>query len=370
MRSEHGGAEAERGELDELRAGDECRRAVRRARSTSTSSAEAGGGEQSASAQVARQPAPRELAERDDGERDEQRCRRARSRRWCRRRRRRADGWSRARTRQTASRHEQQRDARNAKLGPAGPCAGARSRGPYDSPMRVVLLTGIWPPDVGGPATHGPDFARVPPRSRPRRPRRHDGRRRADRAPGPGHDDRARRAVRRPLPARRDDRLPARASGPTWSTRRRRTPLQRSPRAGRPLVAKLVSDPAYERARRYGVFAGSLEEFQQASGAGVDDAQASAHRRASPRRGAIVVPSRYLAEIATGWGLDPVARRGARQPCAASADRRARAARARDTRLRRAPDRAEGAAGAPRGAARASTARSSCWSATGPSASA
>src|SRR6059036_974697 len=30
---------------------------------------------------------------------------------------------------------------------------------PYDSPMRVVFITGIWPPDVGGPATHGPDFA-------------------------------------------------------------------------------------------------------------------------------------------------------------------------------------------------------------------
>ena len=26
--------------------------------------------------------------------------------------------------------------------------------------MRVVFLTGIWPPDVGGPATHGPEFAR------------------------------------------------------------------------------------------------------------------------------------------------------------------------------------------------------------------
>ena len=26
--------------------------------------------------------------------------------------------------------------------------------------MRIVFLTGIWPPDVGGPATHGPEFAR------------------------------------------------------------------------------------------------------------------------------------------------------------------------------------------------------------------
>src|SRR3954470_18214287 len=30
----------------------------------------------------------------------------------------------------------------------------------YDSRMRVAFLTGIWPPDIGGPATHGPDFAR------------------------------------------------------------------------------------------------------------------------------------------------------------------------------------------------------------------
>ena len=26
--------------------------------------------------------------------------------------------------------------------------------------MHILLLPGIWPPDVGGPATHGPDFAR------------------------------------------------------------------------------------------------------------------------------------------------------------------------------------------------------------------
>ena len=25
--------------------------------------------------------------------------------------------------------------------------------------MKIIFLTGIWPPDVGGPATHGPDFA-------------------------------------------------------------------------------------------------------------------------------------------------------------------------------------------------------------------
>ena len=56
--------------------------------------------------------------------------------------------------------------------------------------MRIVFLTGIWPPDVGGPATHGPDFAALPARSRPRGPRRDDGRRRADRAARAGRVDR------------------------------------------------------------------------------------------------------------------------------------------------------------------------------------
>ncbi len=72
--------------------------------------------------------------------------------------------------------------------------------------------------------------------------------------------------------------------------------------AHRPLVAKLVSDPAYERARRWRLFAGTLEEFQEAGGArliALKRARTLALRRART----LVVPSRYLAEIARGWGL-------------------------------------------------------------------
>jgi glycosyltransferase involved in cell wall biosynthesis len=73
--------------------------------------------------------------------------------------------------------------------------------------------------------------------------------------------------------------------------------------ARRPLVAKLVTDPAYERAWRYGVFRGSMEAFQKASGP-----RAAALRWirdvSLQRARHIVVPSRYLAEIAGGWGLD------------------------------------------------------------------
>src|SRR5207248_2263580 len=73
--------------------------------------------------------------------------------------------------------------------------------------------------------------------------------------------------------------------------------------ARRPLVAKLVSDPAYERARRYGLFAGSLEAFQAASGGSVSTLKRL--RTASLRRARrIVVPSAYLGDIAARWGLD------------------------------------------------------------------
>ena len=54
--------------------------------------------------------------------------------------------------------------------------------------------------------------------------------------------------------------------------------------ARRPLVVKLVSDPAYERARRYGLFAGTLEEFQAAAARGVEALKA-ARTRALRRRG-------------------------------------------------------------------------------------
>jgi len=73
--------------------------------------------------------------------------------------------------------------------------------------------------------------------------------------------------------------------------------------ARRPLVAKLVSDPAYERARRYGLFSGTLEAFQTERS--VRDLPLKQLRTAALRRAKrVVVPSRYLAEIAAGWGID------------------------------------------------------------------
>jgi glycosyltransferase involved in cell wall biosynthesis len=169
--------------------------------------------------------------------------------------------------------------------------------------MRVVFLTGIWPPDVGGPATHGPDFARF------LRDRGHDVRvvtmgdaQPAERPVPVVSISRARPfPVRYPQVAAAGFRL-ARRADVVYATATYAAAAAASAR--RPLVVKLVSDPAYERARRYGVFRGPLEAFEEARTPALLALRRL--RTASLRRAArVVVPSRYLARIASGWGLDP-----------------------------------------------------------------
>lgn len=170
--------------------------------------------------------------------------------------------------------------------------------------MRIAFLTGIWPPDVGGPATHGPDFSRFlvarghdvhvvtmgdgEPAERPCEvevvPRR---------LPFPVRYGLV--AVRGARAARRADVLYASA---TLGASALASLVTR-----RPLVAKLTSDPAYERARRYGLFSGDSVAFQEARSLPVRLLKAL--RNATLRRArTIVVPSAFLAEIAARWGLD------------------------------------------------------------------
>src|SRR5437763_5918589 len=130
----------------------------------------------------------------------------------------------------------------------------------YDSPMRIVFLTGIWPPDVGGPATHGPDFARF------LRDRGHEvhvvtmaDEEPTDRPVPVSAIARGRPfVVRYPQVAVRGLRL-ARHADVVYATATYAAAGAAAFGARRPLVAKLVSDPAYERARRYRMFRGSLE---------------------------------------------------------------------------------------------------------------
>jgi glycosyltransferase involved in cell wall biosynthesis len=169
--------------------------------------------------------------------------------------------------------------------------------------MRVVFLTGIWPPDVGGPATHGPDFARF------LRDRGHDvqvvtmGDSAPTDRPVPVHSVGRRLPfpVRYPLVAATGARF-ARDADVIYATATYAAAAAASAASRRPLVAKLVSDPAYERAWRYGLHRGTLEEFQAAGGSRLRALKRL--RDASLRRASrLVVPSRYLADIAAGWNL-------------------------------------------------------------------
>ena len=132
--------------------------------------------------------------------------------------------------------------------------------------MRIAFLTGIWPPDVGGPATHGPDFSRFL-----------VDRGHAVHVVTMGDGEPAERpceveVVSRRLPfplrygqvAARGARA-ARRADVVYATATYAAAAAASTLARRPLVAKLVSDPAYERAQRYGAFSGTLEEFQSSS---------------------------------------------------------------------------------------------------------
>jgi glycosyltransferase involved in cell wall biosynthesis len=71
-----------------------------------------------------------------------------------------------------------------------------------------------------------------------------------------------------------------------------------------PFVVKLTADPAYERGRRWGVWRGSLDEFQHAPSAASLPLRLA--RDFDVRRAAhVVTPSSYLRELAVGWGVAP-----------------------------------------------------------------
>jgi glycosyltransferase involved in cell wall biosynthesis len=170
--------------------------------------------------------------------------------------------------------------------------------------MRVTLLPGIWPPDVGGPATHGPELARF-------LVARGDDVRVVTMASAPPTErpceivtvDRSRPfPLRYGLLAVRGARS-ARSADVVYASATYAAAAFAAGAARRPLVVKLVSDPAYERARRLGLFGGTLEAFQLARTPAVralKGARTAVLRRAE----AMIVPSRYLAGFAAAWGVD------------------------------------------------------------------
>ena len=176
--------------------------------------------------------------------------------------------------------------------------------------MKVLVVSGIWPPDVGGPATPRARARGVPAGSRPRAAGDHDGRRAARAAPATQCDWVAARGSRR-ASGTCASLAAVRRAGPHGRRRLRDgdvRPQRRSAsrsRGGRSSL-KLTADPAFERARRRGLYGGTLAEFQAGA---LRRRTGRCARRATAvvRRAAhVVCPSAYLAELtAIGWGVPP-----------------------------------------------------------------
>lgn len=174
--------------------------------------------------------------------------------------------------------------------------------------MKALVVSGIWPPDVGGPASHAPEVARFL----------------ADR----GHDvEVVVTAERQPAPEPFPVRWVARSHPPgvrhllgvklireralradvVYTTGTFGRSAAGATLAGRPFVVKLTADPAYERARRREITAVSIADFQHGGG-GLQIALLRFARDRELRRAAhVITPSAYLRELAIGWGLRPEA---------------------------------------------------------------
>ena len=169
--------------------------------------------------------------------------------------------------------------------------------------MRVVIVSGIWPPDPGGPASHAPALADFL----------------ADR----GHHVEVvttadsepaarsypvwwaeRRSRFRHLRAAALVRSAAQGSDVVYATSMIRRATAGASAARKPLVVKLVSDEAFERATRSGRYTGTLDEFQSTGGLRTRFLR-STRTAALKRARHIFCPSAYLRDVALRWGVDP-----------------------------------------------------------------
>ena len=170
--------------------------------------------------------------------------------------------------------------------------------------MNVLIVSGIWPPDVGGPASHAPDVAdalaarghavEVVTTASERPARCRYPVRYVSRSLPPG----LRHAAVVALVGRR-----ARAVDVVYATSMVGRSSLASSVAGAPLVVKVAGDPAYERSLRRGLYAGRLDEFQSASLGRRAALLRRARTVAIGRASHVFCPSEFLRAIALSWGL-------------------------------------------------------------------
>ncbi|HEY2326976.1 MAG TPA: glycosyltransferase family 4 protein [Gaiellaceae bacterium] len=167
--------------------------------------------------------------------------------------------------------------------------------------MKVLVVSGIWPPDVGGPASHAPEVAAF------LQERGHDVRAfvSADRAPTPESyplDWVARRSPFRHGQAVGKIARLARGADVVYSTGMVGRAGSGSTLAGTPFVLKIAGDPAFERALRRGLTSGTLAEFQHERSPATLPLRLV--RNAIVRRSAhVITPSTFLRDAVFAWGV-------------------------------------------------------------------
>ena len=171
--------------------------------------------------------------------------------------------------------------------------------------MNVLVVSGIWPPDVGGPASHAPDVAAF-------LAERGHGVTVLTTAGAPPADETYpvhwidRRLPKGVIHLRTGVEVArlARAADVVYTTGMFGRSAGGAALARRPYVIKLTADPAFERARRRGMIGGDVDEFQRARvGASIRALRVA--RDLELRNAAhVFTPSAYLRDLAVGWGVD------------------------------------------------------------------
>lgn len=172
--------------------------------------------------------------------------------------------------------------------------------------MRVLVVSGIWPPDVGGPASHAPEVAAW------LRERGHSVEAvvTADAQPPAA-----------PYPVAWVDRsLPAgvrhvRALALIATRARRADVVYSTGMFGRsslgallartPVVLKITADPAFERARRRRLVSGEVVDFQHGGGGAPGRVLRRARDAAVLRAAHVVCPSAFMRDLVVSWGVPP-----------------------------------------------------------------
>jgi glycosyltransferase involved in cell wall biosynthesis len=172
--------------------------------------------------------------------------------------------------------------------------------------VNVLVVSGIWPPDVGGPASHAPQVASF------LQSRGHGVVVVTTASAPPPPATFPVRWVSRGLPkgvvhvrtglevARRAARADV-----VYTTGMFGRSAAGAALARRPYVIKLTADPAFERARRRGIVGGNVDQFQAAAAG--PTVRALRLARDAELRGAahVFTPSAYLGELAVSWGVAP-----------------------------------------------------------------